>query len=228
MYSSHGTAIAPHLKGEFGGWDSRGGCNEAVKNGALRLVRFSEVNYFRVKCLLMPSALTSGKILANKLLEGEMFFDAMKSARQVQECLDYKAIGNNFFFFQFQRTVDMLRVKHKGPWYVLTDKRGEQELLWVARFYLFMTKLSVPCEARLRRTSLAPIAIPSGYMENVKDVKKEENCTVHFWIMLLLLYLLRKPNPRLCASLKHSNYECRCANSYRPVKHEKRCLFVCL
>lgn len=30
------------------------------------------------------------------------------------------------------------------------------------KFYLFIKKLNVPCVARLRRTSLASIAIPSG------------------------------------------------------------------
>lgn len=35
--------------------------------------------------------------------------------------------------------------------------------------YLFIIKFIVPSAARWRRTSLASIAIPSGYMENLKD-----------------------------------------------------------
>lgn len=68
----------------------------AVKNGSLCLV---------------------GKILSNKLFKGEHVLDAMNGAWQIQGELEFKAVGNNLFFFQFSKHSDLLMVKSGGPWH---------------------------------------------------------------------------------------------------------------
>lgn len=74
--------------------------------------------------------------------------------------------------------------------------------------YLFITKLIVPWAARLRRTSLASIAIPSGYMGMWLNLKPMINFQGKYF--RYCIYLFRKPNSRLCASLKNSKSKCSC------------------
>lgn len=59
-----------------------------------------------------------GKLFANRFVGGEVVIEAMRKAWMLGEKVDFKSVGGNIFFFQFDSKEDMLRVKNGGPWHV--------------------------------------------------------------------------------------------------------------
>lgn len=76
---------------------TKGATETAIKNGDL--------------CLVV-------KLFANRFFSGEIVIEAMRRAWMMQGNVEFKAVGNNIFFFQFQSRSDLLRVKNGGPWNV--------------------------------------------------------------------------------------------------------------
>lgn len=48
---------------------------------------------------------------------GDAVLEAMKKAWKVKGEIQFKAVGNNLFFFQFSYRLDLLKAKRGGPWH---------------------------------------------------------------------------------------------------------------
>lgn len=98
------------------------------------------------------------------------------------------------------------------------------------RSYLFITKLIVPCEARLRSTSLASTAIPSGCIytskiDLIKGIEKDSTFKPLILQLDVVDYLFWEPNSWLCASLKDCKSKCSGGSSNGSETH-KYTLFI--
>lgn len=82
---------------------------------------------------------------------------------------------------------------------ILSDA-WKQKKSTMAGLYLFMTKLNVPCAARLRRVSLASTAIPSGCKKrlNWHLTQWSGNTNATYSIVLEMVPLLETRHQALC------------------------------